>query len=192
MVTSRKDAGRLGGLLEEAGYEPNKRFNAAHGHSRLSFAGPTADEHVDVFIEEFSLCHVLPLADRLAEHPLTIPLEDLLLSKLQVARLNQKDVTDAVAILMDHEVGRDLDTNYITSLLASDWGWWRTSTETITNIVGLLDRVNVPEADVSRVREQFSRLVEAVDAAPKSLRWRARARVGDRRPWRVDPDDVSA
>jgi Uncharacterised nucleotidyltransferase len=192
LVTTRKHARNLRRIMEEAGYVPNERFNAANGSTRLSFADPAEGVHVDIFVDDFRLCHVLPLADRLRVHPVTIPLEDLLLSKLQVAKLSRKDVTDAVAVLADHELGTEdgIQTGYITALLARDWGWWRTSTETLGRIAGLLDSLDLADADATRVKARLESLGGAVEAAPKGLKWKARARIGERRPWREDPEDV--
>jgi hypothetical protein len=190
LVTTRKHARKLTPVMQAVGFEPNERFNAANGATRLSYFAPD-EEHIDVFVDDFRLCHVLPLAGRLNEHPVTISLEDLLLTKLQVARLNEKDVTDALALLIDHGVGDGgIDESYILALLSRDWGWWRTSTETITAITGVVDQIDLSDADAALARAALSTLSASIDAAPKSVKWRARARVGDRRPWRVDPEDV--
>ena len=64
-----------------------------------------------------------------------MPLAELLLTKLQVVRTNRKDVIDICAILLDHDVGETdgetVNAAYIASLLAGDWGLWRTSRGTI-------------------------------------------------------------
>ena len=67
--------------------------------------------------------------------PRTVPLAELLLTKLQVVRTNRKDVIDICAILLDHDVGETdgetVNAAYIASLLSGDWGLWRTSRGTI-------------------------------------------------------------
>jgi hypothetical protein len=42
---------------------------------------------------------------------------------------------------------------------------------------------------VARVRNGVMRLIAAIDGAPKSLRWRLRARVGTRTTWHNQIDD---
>jgi hypothetical protein len=196
LVVPRKDARRFAGVMTERGYPPNERFNAAHGSSRqIFYLGTGEDEHIDVFVDQFQLCHVLPLAKRLDLHPETISLEDLLLSKLQVAKLSQKDVMDTIALLLDHPLdgptGEALDAEYVASFLSKDWGWWRTATETIVRTGDHVDGLGLTESGVHSAKKQLALLSEEIEAHPKSLGWRARAKIGDRRPWRIDPDDIS-
>ena len=42
--------------------------------------------HIDLFVGSFRMCHELPLADRLDRDSPTLPLAELLLTKLQVVR----------------------------------------------------------------------------------------------------------
>jgi hypothetical protein len=181
-------------VLRSLGYEPNERFNAAHGESRLLFYAPDG-KHVDVFVDRFELCHGLPLRGRLEVDPVTLPLADLLLTKLQVAKLSRKDVTDTVALLLDHQLTDDdegLCTPRLIDVLASDWGWWRTATETLERLTGLVSGLGLDAERTGLVRERLSDVTARIEAAPKSLKWRARARVGERRPWREDPDELEA
>ena len=51
---------------------------------------------LDVFVGTFHMCHELDLGKRLAEHPSALDAADLLLTKLQIAEINRKDIVDAV------------------------------------------------------------------------------------------------
>ena len=104
LVTTRKASTILATTLEERGYVAQDRFNALHGQRRMLFDHPEHD-HADVFVDEFSMCHRLELSGRLGLHETTVSLGDLLLTKLQVAELNEKDVTDAAALFLDHDLG---------------------------------------------------------------------------------------
>jgi hypothetical protein len=191
-ATTRKHVKGTIRVMREQGYIANDRFNAAHGESRLMFAEPSG-RHIDVFVDRFTLCHELPLRDRLDVHETTLSLADLLLTKLQVAKLSHKDVSDAAALLLDHPVvdtADGIERERIADLLAADWGWWRTSTETIERLLGLVNELPLDDIQRQCVRDRLQELSEHIEAAPKSLRWKARARIGDRRPWREDPDDM--
>lgn len=191
LVTMNSSVEQLGSALAGLGYEPATRFNAAHGHSRLMFDRDEDGAHVDVFVRRFTMCHALDLGDRLSQDDLTIPLADLLLTKLQVAELNQKDVIDAAALLSDHSLTADesgINVRYLTGILGRDWGWWRTVTDNLLALPGHL-RGRVAEATAETVVGRISELESAIDTAPKSLRWRARAKAGSRLPWRDDPEE---
>jgi hypothetical protein len=138
------------------------------------------------------MCHRLVLGPRLGLHDTTLPLADLLLTKLQVAELNAKDVTDAAALLLDHELTEDetgLNASYVADLLAADWGWWRTVTANLRALPTHLDRGALEVAATTRVEGATGRLLERIDAAPKSRRWKLRAKAGDRIAWREDPEE---
>src|SRR5215469_2412864 len=92
-------------LLESMGYQPDKLFNAIHGAQRLNFEDSTTGRPLDVLLDKFVMCHALDLRDRLAVDQLTIPLADLLLTKLQVVQINDKDMVDVAAMLADHAPG---------------------------------------------------------------------------------------
>jgi hypothetical protein len=177
--------------MVQLGLAPATRFNATHGASRLRFEREDG-LHADVFVGRFELCHALPLNDRLDRDDVTLPLADLLLTKLQVARLNQKDVTDSVALLLDHELSDDdhaINGVYIAELLARDWGWWRTVTENLGVIRRLLPELPLTGAESVLVERRLDDLLERIEAAPRPVRWRMRARIGDRRPWRLEPEE---
>ncbi len=194
IIVRRKDSHELGRGLESLGYVPDKAFNAAHGRSRLLFDHPYAS-HVDVFIDDFVMCHRLKLASRLALEQETITLADLLLTKLQVAHLTRKDVVDVTALMLDCELSREergINVEYVTGILRDDWGWWRTVTENLALIQARCQELGLPERERFRVVTQLQRLAATIEQTPKSMRWKARARVGDRLPWREDPEETGS
>ena len=76
-----------------------------NGGRRLVVYDMDNGRQLDVFVGEFEMCHKIPIAQRLNLDPRTVPLAELLLTKLQVVHTNHKDVLDICAILLDHEVG---------------------------------------------------------------------------------------
>lgn len=192
MVTSRSSATGLAAVLSEHGYVPVRNFNALHGRTRMLFVREDG-AHADVFIDTFSMCHRLELAQRLSIHEETVSLADLLLTKLQVAKINHKDVTDALALLVDHELSSDesgINISYIAEILAKDWGWWRTMTANLEAIRTRLPRMQLPPLHAEISGSRLAQLSREIELRPKSMRWRMRARMGDRIPWREDPEEV--
>ena len=150
---------------------------------------------MDVFYDRLEFCHVIPLAGRLEHDRPTIPLAELLLSKLQIVRINEKDVVDAILLLLDHPLGagdRDtIDGDRIAALTASDWGLWRTLTQNLEKVASLAATyAQLTPEQRDRVLRARSQLKTRIDAEPKPLAWRMRDRVGDRRQWWNDVDEV--
>lgn len=189
IVTSRA-AYRLGQALEAAGYRGEERFNALHGRTRMMFSGPLG--HIDVLVGPFVMCHRLDVGGRLTIDPVTLSLADLLLTKLQIARLNAKDASDIAALLLDHRLTGDdagINGEYVAGLLAGDWGWWRTVTGSLEWLASSPPEALGPAARAD-LGDRIRDLRGAVDGRPKTVRWRVRARVGERVPWRLEPEEV--
>jgi hypothetical protein len=191
IVTTARSAYSVGELLKELGFSPEERFNQLHGRSRLLFGSATC--HLDVLVDKLVMCHTLDLAKRINVTDGTLPLADLLLSKLQIVNLNDKDVRDIVAVLVDHELtdGDDgINRSYIADILGSDWGWWRTATATMETVRERLSGLGLAPDQLDRVAARLDALSRLSDACQKSIRWRARARMGERVPWYNDPEEV--
>jgi hypothetical protein len=184
----------LTALLVELGYEPDKRFNALYGHKQLYFASPEG-RAVDVLIDRLEMCHVVEFGDRIDRMPLTLDVTDLLLSKLQIVELTDKDVQDALYLLArypveDGDAPGTIGLVRIGAVVADDWGWWRTLTMNVERIAGRVreERALVPRNAGHDVEEGLSRIAEVATSVPKTLRWKIRSRVGDRKRWYRVPE----
>ncbi|MFN2489317.1 MAG: hypothetical protein ABR529_06215 [Actinomycetota bacterium] len=190
LVGQAGEARPIADLLGSLGYVPDKEFNQLHGHQRLYFWDPVNERQLDVFIERMTMSHELDLSGRLDIDDRTITLADLLLTKLQVVETNEKDLKDAVAILADHPLDpRGIDPARIEAVLARDWGWWRTAMETLDKVVAYAARLD-HFADAATVRRRAEELRRRVDESPKSFKWRARAKVGERVRWYELPEEI--
>ena len=176
--------------LVELGYEADRKFNALHGHRRLLFWDRPNDRQLDVFVGRFSMCHTLMMSGRL-DSGLTLSPADLLLTKLQIVELNPKDVVDVLALIVSHDLGNEasgdvLGTDRIGTITGADWGW---HTTVLDSLLRIRDRAEMagPLAAIARLRIDV--LGAAVEDAPKSLRWRARSRIGRRMPWFELPEE---
>jgi len=194
-VARAKDADALGRLLNGLGYAPEEEFNVLHGRRRLFFIDQENKREADIFLDAIEMCHRLDLRDRARILDRTITPADLLLSKLQVVKTNEKDLKDATALLADHDLTADdsgISINRLNELCATDWGWWRTVTM-VTERVHKFALGLVQEGQgegLEHVSDRTRHLLAELQRAPKSRRWKMRARVGDRVRWHEDPEDV--
>ena len=122
LVCTRKAGREVSRFLVAAGYEANERFNAMNGSERMIFYDRPNARHIDVFVGGFRMCHALPLTSRLDRDSPTLPLAELLLTKLQVVQLNAKDANDIIALLLDHEVAEDDDDTVNAAYILVDLG----------------------------------------------------------------------
>lgn len=190
-VASSKKRGEVQKLFESLGYQGDLRFNTLNGHQRLLYLDAENGRQVDIFIDVMKMCHTIDLRNRLSHPGPTLTPADLLLSKLQIYEINQKDVVDLTGLLLDHEVAADDDDRinapYLAKLTAEDWGLYRTLKLNIERLRAALDDLQV-QAEVARTR--LDALWEQIEAQPKSMKWKLRARVGDRVAWYELPEEV--
>jgi hypothetical protein len=193
VVKKGQDRG-LKRLLEELGYTPNRSFNNLHGDRRLLFYDERNERQLDVFIGTFRMCHTLELDGRLGLHPQTLAPADLLLTKLQIVKINAKDISDAQALLLGHQVGSDptgdaIDLSRLVAVTSRDWGWYTTFAGNLARLTPAPDSP-LPQDAGRQIAERVGTIQQALAAAPKSLGWKARAAVGRRVPWYELPEEI--
>ena len=183
------------GFFRAAGYEPNVSFNALNGQERLLFFDEGNARQVDVFVGTFAMSHKIPVGKRLELEPRTLPLAELLLTKLQIAELNEKDVRDGLALLHGHALSeRDEDTinaDRVAACCAGDWGLWRTITGNLAVCRDHTDAYDLSDGDKARLRAQIDDLLVHIERAPKSRAWKLRAKIGERKRWYELPEEVA-
>jgi hypothetical protein len=191
-----KERKKIGAYLEQSGCEPDRRFNSLSGHQQMYFTSPSG-RPIDVMVDQLTMCHNLDLRPSFSRQPFTVDAIDVLLSKLQIVELNEKDAHDIVHLLsglpLNGGTGVSLDTGRFCKLLGADWGWWRTVTGNLAKLPGLIaERPGlVPPGAVYDPVEQVQRLSQLAADAPKTVKWKLRSNIGDRVRWYELPEEVA-
>jgi hypothetical protein len=187
-------------FLEDNGCQPDRRFNNLNGDRQMYFVAPSG-RPIDVMVDRLTMCHVLDFRPGYGRLPFTLDAVDILLSKLQIIELNEKDARDIFQLLAGLPVGPagsaqsnevTLDTERFGQLLAADWGWWRTVTANLDKLPGLAAEKPelVPQAAPHDPLGHAARLSEHAARVPKGMKWKLRANVGDRVRWYELPEEV--
>ena len=209
---------RLRRVVEQLGYEENHHVTQATGGAQLQYlkrarllearahmlkrprplgpanaTSPTVD-HIDIFLDVMRMDHDIDVRGRLDIDPYAISPADALLTKLQIGEMADKDVHDVIALLKDVPLsGTDdnatINVPHLAQVCARDWGIYH-------DVAGNLDVTTVElagyllsDAEKARVGEQLATLRAAIAGQAKSLRWRLRARLGTRLPWRREVEE---
>jgi hypothetical protein len=191
--------------LERIGCQPDRRFNNLNGDRQMYFTAPSG-RPIDVMVDRLTMCHVLDFRQSFGRTTLTLDAVDILLSKLQIIELNEKDVRDIVHLLAglpvragsarapsQHSAGVGfVDTDRFGQVIAADWGWWRTVTGNLQKLPTLtaekphLVPRNAPHDPIAQAQQ----LAEHAQSVPKGMKWKLRANVGDRVRWYELPEEV--
>ncbi|RLI52489.1 MAG: hypothetical protein DRP09_17815, partial [Candidatus Thorarchaeota archaeon] len=92
-------------LFLDLGFKEDENVMRLFGTRIRIFDLPQLGVHCDVVLDKLYFCHNIDLRERLELDYPTITLADLLLSKLQIIELNEKDILDAIILLLEHEIG---------------------------------------------------------------------------------------
>jgi hypothetical protein len=190
-----RDSKGIRALMAGLGYAEDKEVFVVSEGSRAIFENPQSHIHVDVFYEKLDFCHVIPWNGRLEMDSPTIPLAEMLLEKTQIVQINEKDVIDMIMLFLEHNLGEDdretINLKRVAKLCAEDWGLWRTVSMNLEKIATLAENYDsLNREHKSRVKSQVGEALRRMEAEPKSMAWRLRARVGDRVKWYKDVDEV--
>ena len=207
LIGLRRQANGIVALFVALGFAENVDVGVATDHLQLQFVKECAhaeggqrrsihpDDHVDLFLDTFRMDHNVPLADRLEIEDYTIALSDVLLTKLQTARLDDGDERDIVSLLAQSPVGTTdepgvINIAYIARLCSGSWGLAYDVLNNIVRMRDILERRSDLEAQLAeRVRSGLDRLEAAIEAEPKSAKWKLRARVGTHWQWHEPVED---
>lgn len=181
------------------GYLPDEGVYVASEGSRHIYVHPETRLNIDVFADELYFCHRIPFEGRLDIDTPTISTTDLLLEKMQIVEINLKDFKDTLVLMLEHPLGtpadgnKHIDTRYICDIMARDWGFYYTFTTNLRRVpdyIAEFPAITTEEGEVIRLR--VGELLEIIEAAPKSMRWRLRAKIGTRTLWYQEVTEKSA
>jgi hypothetical protein len=195
-ATYTRHIGDVMRLLSELGYQEDKMVSRLFGENRLLFHDEQNGRHIDVFIDRLDFSHVLPLQGRLEAETETLPLAELLVEKMQIYQLNEKDVIDTIMLLREHPVGdhddETIHAGVVSRLTANDWGLWRTLTENLAHVSERLTHYAQLEVEDRKVvHGRIGELLARIESEPKTMRWKLRSRVGERMKWYKDVEELA-
>jgi len=183
-------------FLVKRGYEIDERLlDYIAMTSRLIFRDQKTNLKIDIFLDRLEMSHTINFKDRLEVDYPTISLADLLLEKLQIVKINEKDVLDIIIVTREHELAeRDQETinsRYIAELLSNDWGFYFTVTQNLNKVITIMPKYScVSSTDVSNVKQKIKKLQEIIENQPKKLKWKLRAIVGTKQKWYNDVEEI--
>ncbi len=188
--------GKLHSLLSRRGYaiHPAVSHSREWGVNRLIYTHPEHEGKVDIFLDRLVMAHTIDFRGRLEREDVTVSLADLLLTKLQIYRITENDLIDLTVLLAEADLGPEpdgIDVARLQHVLGDDWGFWYGAALNLDRLADGVDRNgHLDPAVQATVQDRIVRLRHSIEAAPKSVRWRVRSRVGTRVGWYEHVDDV--
>ena len=197
--------GRVRGLLESLGYQVNQHALLLHGNTRMLFHHPAKEYITDVFFDKLEFSHAVhfgksPQKGRLHLNPLTVSPTDLLLEKVQIHQINEKDIKDLILLLTanvvaDSEGPNTVNGKYVATLFSDDWEFWYEATINLQKTLQFLERYVKEKLVGEEVRATVSArvqdLLRFINSEPKTKRWEKRNKDGPKKRWWRDVEERS-
>ena len=196
VITNGEQQERVEPFFKKNGYnpEPRVRRTPAIWAYRQIYVEPRNRFNVDVFTDKLEMSHTLDLRDRLKTDFPTISIADLLLAKMQIQEINEKDIKDTIVLMRAHELA-DSDKEcingvYIAGLMSKDWGFYHTVTNNLKKTKLLLQDYAIEQSDKNDVISKVDRLLALIENEPKTSGFKIRARIGERKKWYNEVDET--
>ncbi|HLB61311.1 MAG TPA: hypothetical protein VJN50_00995 [Actinomycetota bacterium] len=189
-----KEGERVRRFLGKEGYVDDPQTYVDSEGSRLVAEHPATGLHLDVFFDKLEFCHTIPWAGRLEIDDHTIPLAEMLMQKMQIVEINEKDLIDTIMLLLEYPLGEtddEVNIGLVARVCSKDWGWWRTLTMNLDKARQMAASYpQLGDDEKRRVADQVELALRWIEEEPKSLAWKIRAKVGDRKKWYRDVGEL--
>lgn len=192
LMGKREDSRAIVKIMESLGYKPRELFNKLNMGQRMIYYDMENKRRVDLFLDEFVMCHKFNFKESILADSYTLPITQLLMTKLQVVEKTEKEYKDMMVAFRDYDVKSGpggIRGDEIAELCSKDWGVYTTFWKTMESLMARAPELAGDESDV--VRSRIQRLMSMMESAPKSFGWKVRARVGERTRWYELPDSDS-
>jgi hypothetical protein len=196
LLTYSRENPKLIKFFDRLGYKVDENVLRYYGRIRHIYWHKEIENlHVDIFFDGLKFCHKINLVDRLKLDSPTISVSDLLLEKMQIVEINEKDLKDTAVLLREHEVNRNdneaIDSAYIAGVLSDDWGFYHTFSQNMKNVsLFIHDFEPFKLEDTQVVDSRINHLLDRVESEPKSMKWKVRAKVGTKMRWYEEVEEV--
>jgi hypothetical protein len=182
-------------LIDAGRYNPSLGAADFFGTPVYFGDAPDIGIHADVFLDKLEFCHTIGWNGRLEMDAHTIPLAELVLEKMQIVEINEKDIIDTIMLLLEYPLDEHdreaINIAHIASLCARDWGLWRTTTMNLDKVQRLAEGYpQLGEGEKRAVRGKVDDALSRIEGEPKGRKWRLRAVIGDRKKWYRDVGEL--
>ena len=194
VVGLSRQSAQIVSIFEGMGYVRNQAIALSFGRGRMLFEKPESEDHIDVLLDRLIFEHTIDLRGRLGIEEFTISVSDLLLSKLSIARLNEKDFRDIITLLKERPFGNQdlrgaVNVDYIVRLCSKRWGLCHDVLRALGECTRMLKSYELDSDSREHALRNLDVLRTSISSSKKTTHWKLRGVVGEHMPWRRDLDE---
>jgi len=189
-------------MEKDLSFKISRQFLLLHGKNRLIYYHPEDLYHVDIFFDKLAFSHDIDFGKkgkgRLELDYPTITVTDLLLEKLQIHDINEKDIKDVIVLLKAHDLGRGegntINMEHLSRILGDDWGFWMDVRENLMKTLKFAQKYRdesiLSPGDYVEIENKINGLIELLDTCPKTKKWQKRAKQGAKKKYWRDVEEL--
>jgi hypothetical protein len=204
LVAYSRQRSKLHKFLQDAlRYKLDQYAILMHGRDRTILHHPEGKYSIDVFFDRLSYSHEIdfgsdPDNGRLSLDPVTISPTDLVLEKIQIHEINEKDIKDLVTLFAscqnsDQEGRGRVNRKHIGQLLANDWGFWHDANLNLDKVTHFAckykDEGKLDTERLGIILTRIEELKKTIEETPKTKQWKKREKDGTRKKWWNDVEE---
>ncbi len=187
------DSTKIDKLLEGYGFKKQQNY-IWHASTRDLFVNNDG-LLIDVFRDQLDFCHPVIFKNRLDSDLPTIELEEMVMQKLQIVEINDKDFKDLCVLFLEHdfadEGGKGIDGRFLAKIFAKSWGFHYTASINLNKFKRYLIKIpEITDKDRKIIRQKVNQLMELMAQEPKSLKWKLRSKIGTRMKWYKEVENI--
>lgn len=179
-------------LLEELHFQKDKIINALFGDRRRIYYHPQGTYHIDILLDVLEFNHDIDIRGRLELAYPNLNAADLLLTKLQIHYINEKDLLDIIVLSVLDGWVVEKDIQRVVEILSDDWDFYYEAVNNLKLASEMAKKMS-QEGKVTQLRlstERINSLMQTLEQAPKTKKWEKRARKGPDKAWWREIEDV--
>jgi hypothetical protein len=195
-VAQSTDAGQLQYIKTSALQAMQNPSSVA---AALAHYHPPLVDHIDIFLDVMRMDHDLDVRDRLDLDDYAISPADAFIAKMQIGRINQKDIHDVIALVKDvplrttdgeADLEISIDVDRIVEVCSQEWGLFHDITTNLDLVIAAVADYGLPEESLRKVDDRLAGIRTALLDAEMPIAWQLRAAVGERVAWRREVEDT--
>jgi hypothetical protein len=195
LVGYSKDTKKINKLfLEQYLFQKDKIINALFGDRRRIYYHPEEVYHVDIFLDKLEFNHDIDIRGRLEMDFPDMDFADLLLTKLQIHYVNDKDLLDIIGLSTHDKWDEEVNAQRIVGILSNDWGFYY---DAVNNLRAAASRatelLNQSQSEIALQlsTKRIQDLINRIEQSPKSKSWNKGAKNGPKKQWWREIENVS-
>jgi hypothetical protein len=192
LVVRHSDLPTLLSFLKRAGWIEDEWLRANSGGSRARFSQPNLSMPIlDVWVGKLRMAQTLDIEESMDLCEVSLPITDLVLSKLQIHHLTSKDALDLLALLNAFEFSGDpcrrLDSERISSIVYNSWGWYHSIEQSAREFVQFSQQMKsqstIDELQSANISKVLDSILDVSASTPKTVLWYLRRLIGHKIQW---------